>query len=93
MKLGKETRARTKNCKREKIPSTQISGVLQHIDAEHQEGTGKELREELARLGHEISGVCGEYSSCRCVGVPWDGAYVCAAFEDIDGGFVVSVED
>ncbi|GMG02961.1 unnamed protein product [Aspergillus oryzae var. brunneus] len=71
----------------------EIGVVFQGEDHEHEDGAGDEFREELARLGHEGGWVGAEDPGC-CVGrVTWDGADTGATFVDVDGGFVVAVDD
>lgn len=72
---------------------TDVALILQGVDHEHEQRAGDEFGEELTRLGHEGLWVCAEDSGRGGVAVSWDGADVGSTFVDVDGGFVVCVDD
>jgi hypothetical protein len=73
------------------IAGAEIAVIFQGEDHEHEYRTCNELREELAGLRHEWLGVCAEDASCRVLS--GDSSNVGAAFVNINGGFVVAVDD
>lgn len=71
------------------VPSSEITVVLQCVDAEHQDCGGDELGEELAGARHEGGRVGAEDAGGGVVGEAGDGADVGPAFVDVNCGFVV----
>lgn len=78
---------------RRQRPSSDIPIVLERIDQKHQQRARDELGEELPRLGHELGRVRAEDASAGVGRVAGDGADAGAAFEGVDGGLVVGVDD
>lgn len=74
-------------------PRPQVVVVFQRKDHEHQDRTGDELGEELARLGHEFGRVRAEYPRGRVLRVARHGANIGPPFKRIDGRLVVAVDD
>lgn len=71
--------------------SSNVSIVLDSVDQEHQEGTGDEFGEELTGLGHEVCRICAENA---CGGSrAADGSNVRTTLVDVNGGFVVGVDN
>lgn len=75
------------------VAGAEVTVVFEGVDAEHEDGGGDEFGEELTGFGHEGGWVGAEDSRGGGVAVSWDGAELAAAFVDVDGGFVVGVDD
>jgi hypothetical protein len=74
-----------------KIARAEIAVIFQGEDHEHEHRTRNELREELASLRHKWLGVRAEDASSRVIS--GNSSNVGAAFVNINGGFVVAVDD
>lgn len=79
--------------KRRQRARAEIPIILQRKDHEHQDRTRQELGKELARLRHKLGRVGTEDTRCCGRRVARHGAEVSSAFEGVDGGFVVAVDD
>lgn len=92
-KASSNTKDDKEQSQRRQGPRAEIPIVLQREDHEHEDRARQELGEELARLRHELGRVGTEDAGCCGRRVAWHGAEMGPAFVDVDGGFVVAIDD
>ncbi len=74
-------------------PGAQIRVVLESVDEEHQQRASDEFTEKLAGIRHVGLRVRAEDAGSGSVREARDGADVCSTLEDVNGRFVVGVDN